>query len=361
MLSYSFRKRVITIFAVLTALSTSACSLKGVATLPMQTVAGPESKTLLPQWLGTIAHVSLQGDIVATQLPSLTTSILGKPKNASAVYQLSGPDKQGRVAYVLEDEDKTLFSLNVISPGGHEKSLFTRSGAPLWDKSVGEQLSLSPSGGKIGLISHCHSTQMANPPALLWQGTLEIWKINGMKMKVRQQHILAADCGLSWFPDGRRLVYVELVNRAQVPNGSGFGRDIHWPEIPIVSVLDLVTGKRETLGVGWHPIVSLDGKSVVVQEWDNSLQRIDVASRHSVPIAVPGLWGRVVAVNGDNILYWGLPTTGTPNQFTKYNSPLSGPKQMMSIKAGVVVNREFQTVVPYADPRDMNSLSFGSK
>jgi hypothetical protein len=59
------------------------------------------------------------------------------------------------------------------------------------------------------------------------------------------------------------------------------------------------------------------------------------------------------------VIYWGLPTAGTNIAYTKNNSPLSGPKEMLTIKIAEINTTKFQTIVPYIDPRKAVSFGFG--
>jgi hypothetical protein len=46
-------------------------------------------------------------------------------------------------------------------------------------------------------------------------------------------------------------------------------------------------------------------------------------------------------------------------EYTKHNSPLSGPKEMLTIKIVDLETMKFQTLVPYIDPRKAVSFGFG--
>jgi hypothetical protein len=52
-----------------------------------------------------------------------------------------------------------------------------------------------------------------------------------------------------------------------------------------------------------------------------------------------------------------LPTAGANVEYTKNNSPLRGPKLMLTIKVGNPKNAQFASVVPAIDPR--TKVSFG--
>ena len=87
---------------------------------------------------------------------------------------------------------------------------------------------------------------------------------------------------MSWFPDGRRLAYVELVPAREWPfpadpNADRFGDSFrNWDAVPTVRVLDVETGHRVTLHVGWDPVVSADGQDVLLRDADNRWRRVGV-------------------------------------------------------------------------------------
>jgi hypothetical protein len=69
------------------------------------------------------------------------------------------------------------------------------------------------------------------------------------------------------------------------------------------------------------------------------------------------MWGPIALATQDIVLSLCLPTEGTKVQFTRHNSPLVGPKEMLSLKLATVNANEFQTVVANIDPR--THISFG--
>lgn len=173
-------------------------------------------------------------------------------------------------------------------------------------------------------------------------------------------HVAATllDAGLSWFPDGRRLAYTALFAREVMqplplePDGFGSGNEI-WPQIPVTCILDTESNLTERLHPGWQPIVSTDGKVILVSDFEYRWRLVDLATRASRPVKAPGQWGWPVAlIDSRWVLYPGYPTIGTPIRVTKYNSPLSGPKLMMTLKLADLETGEFQTVMPYFDTRD---------
>jgi hypothetical protein len=321
----------------------------------LQTVKGPETRGLAAAWHGTIVYLRPDGIVVKTKLPSFKTLTVRTAQSDHVVDQLSGPGKNGAIALVLDNLKKS--GVYVLCAGRRPICLVSHNGSAMWDNYFGTQIALSPSGREIGLLSDCKSLQMENPSALLHQGTLQIW--NTGKPGYRVLRTAVEDGGLSWFPDESHLAYVKLVSRVDMPGAQTFGKNVRWSTIPAVCELDLHKGTSTVLGAGWNPIVSTDGKSIIVQEWDSSLQKIDLRTHRIAPVTVPGLWGNVVAFDGVRLMYWGYPTEGSRPKYTVHNSPLSGPKEMMSLKTAVINSGKFQTILPYLDPRDVSCLSFG--
>jgi len=191
------------------------------------------------------------------------------------------------------------------------------------------------------------------------EGSLEVWDIahnTGRKTRLR-----AKDDGISWFPDGRRLACVTLAPRARAGNlplePDGYGAEYtRWDRIPCVTIYDTETGESRVLHAGQDPLVSADGRSILALDREGHARRIDVASGDSIPVRLPGQrWsyeGSLLAYRDGMALYWALPTEGTDVRYTKYNSPMVGPKEMLTIKIADLETGAFQTVVPYIDPRD---------
>jgi len=150
------------------------------------------------------------------------------------------------------------------------------------------------------------------------------------KKKGGEVGVTALDEGLSWFPDGKRLAYVELIPRQEAEdhfsNLGDFGSNFkEWEKVPAVHVFDTETGKKSFLHLGWHPQISTDGKNVLVSDFDRRFRLIDVASGKSEAAELPGSMGTVIALfEGRRALYWGLPTTGEPVRYT--NAGSRGPQ-----------------------------------
>jgi len=345
----------------------------------VETVPGPEATGLLNNSKGYIVTDD-SGDISAISLPDRKPHVVRHLSSAAdgsrpTIHALSGPDRDGRIVYVEDyffvkhesQERHLLKSINV--DGKNDTELFSRPGSAMWATSaagngeIGHYLALSPTNGHVAFISHVKNRQM--PRALLSVGRLEFWNLNGNTGP--ETKITALDEPMSWFPDGQRLAYAALVPRKALPQDAdgleAFGNYCGevWEEIPAIYIYDLTSGKSEFFHVGWQPVVSYDGKTVFVGGWGGnnfSWHRVNVKTGESTHFVLPGGAGPILGTTPDNfVLYVGLPTAGSPIRFTDNNSPLRGPKQMLTIKVTNEKGKKFQTIVPYLDPR--SHASFG--
>jgi hypothetical protein len=322
-------------------------------------VPGPETPGLMAGLHGTLVTATADDGIVVISLPSGRQSVLRpSPIPASGLgpaTAVSGPDAAGQVAY-FEELDKR-FRLNVTSLSHRRtRTIFTRSESTIWG-SVGRSFALSPVGNKVVFLSRLRDQQMENPQLIFEEGTVELWDI--AHSTERDLTVPALDLGLSWFPDGKRLAYVQFDPISAVTDARDFGAAYAgWAKLPVTYVLDTVTGARTRLGVGWYPVVSTDGARVVLHNGQYHPRLVAASGlTPSVPISVPGLSNYVLSLDGKFVIYAGFPTVGRPQRLTKYNSPLSGPKEMPSVKVAVINSHQFQTIIPYHDMRD--PISFG--
>jgi hypothetical protein len=110
---------------------------------------------------------------------------------------------------------------------------------------------------------------------------------------------------------------------------------------------------------GWDPVISPDGNFVIVSDRYKTEYLVDVVTQKVKTIDWPGnLYGAIAYVNSNLLIYWGMPTKGTEERWTKYYSPFCGPKSLVSIKLAELTTGEFQTILDYQDPRD--EFSYGT-
>ena len=214
---------------------------------------------------------------------------------------MSGPDSAGRIAYIedhffVEHETDRRHLLKTIRlDGTDDTALFSRAGSAMWSTSaigngqIGGHLALSPVGGRIALHTDLTGVQMPN--ALLHVGSIEIWSID-RKQSVKRD-VNAVDSPLAWFPDGKRLAYVKL----SAPCAGAARRDEtfarmfrNWEKIPSVYVWDVDAGTETFLHVGSAPVVSQDGRFVLISEYDGGWAhvRVDVATGESTSVNYHG-------------------------------------------------------------------------
>ncbi len=333
---------------------------------PVKYVEGPEATDLAGRVHGHL--VIKQGRdttdnhprILALSLPRRQPSTLRSYPGSDLggwIETVSGPDRNGRIAFVEERRFQSRdFAVKTIRlDGGDEREEFgTRKGG------LTDSFALSPSGKRIAYVGVLTDAQM--PGALLTTGPLEIW--DTQKKTVHRTGITALTEPLSWFPDSRRLAYVELVPKTAISQEIAAGLQADpkflggvedWGSLPVVYLLDADSGKKTFLHLGWSPLVSLDGRSVILR-W-GSYRRLELASGEWTRVRWPGQWLPPIALlPGDLLIFPGLPTAGTKARHIKYGSFRVG-SQLASIKVVELATGRFQTLVDYADPRE--KFSFG--
>jgi len=331
------------------------------------TVPGSEAQDLVARTHGRIVLTLPVGGIETIQLPELATTTPRKPDaGLLPAHSLAGPDSLGRIAFVENDMMQERHKLELLQPDGTTPTVFEAPGDALWGHAVGKYLAMNEQGTRIALVARSEGVQFRNPDAYLMEGELEIWRTEDRQRAPGK--IAACDDVLSWFPDGKRLLYTALIpaeqarelRLAHVQPEDEFARaNLGWERVPAVHLLDTVTGEIRALHVGERPIASPDGRVVVLQDFENHWRVLDLESGRSRPFEAAGAVdpGAIAFVDVDTLLYWAWPTDGSEIQFTKNNSPLVGKKPMRALKLVDLRDGRFQTAVPFVDPR--RSVSFG--
>ena len=338
-----------------------------------ETVDGPEAADLVGRLRGSLVTDDT-GNITALSLPDRKEHIVRLlPRTEEGygptIHALSGPDREGRIAYIEDyffvatEKEKRHLLKAVRIDGKDDTEIFSRPGSAMWATTaagkgeIGTYVSLAPVGGLVAFISNVIGKQM--PRALLNVGQIEMWNV--VKKSGDNTHVMALDEPISWFPDGKRFAYTRLVARKELPAqangleqfGTYFG--LAWDEVPAIYIFDVDSRKSAFLYVGWRPVVSCDGKTVLIGGWGReefAWRTVNFNTGDSSPLALPGIAGDILAAPaGELFIYWGLPTTGTPVKHTTSNSPLRGPKLMLTIKVADAKAATLQTIVPYIDPR----------
>lgn len=346
-------------------------------TSDIQFVEGPEDDNVLKGAAGyivteetTFLHPNkLKRELISMSLPSLKKRVIQNRQGKGGVYTLVGPDESGRIVYAQDyffiTKNKK-HELRVTTLEGISDSvIFERPGDIIWENVIGKNMALSSTGGKVAFVGKHYTIDIGssnygtNTPFLEY-GPLEVWLIETRTPVIT--HAKALDMGMSWFNDGNRLAYVSLLPLAevmvahtqQVIEGGFKG----WDRVPIVMIFDIINGTSQFLHVGWNPLVSPDGKAILLSGVNKQNKIVSVETKQSRPVSWPGDWGGAISFVGDDlILYFGLPTAGTDPQWTQRNSPLVGAKPMGTLKIANLNTGKFKTVLNYVDPRSV--FSFG--
>lgn len=317
-------------------------------TLP--TVKEPETTNLLPDLKATLVIEGDGGTIDRLELPTFQKGTARVGDNSIYIASLSGPDTSGWVAFVSGDWNKR-HALQVCQIGGTNGiEIFSGEGDALWDHPV-EGLALAPSGGKIAITRRSDQHQL---------GKVEVWDIP--TKSVQHLDIVSTTSGLTWFPDGKRLVYTSLIPTQAISQnwfeifekklGVNLTESKKQKQIPVIQAVDLETQTRSILGAGHHPVVSSDGRQLIITDDTGNPILIDILTQTGRRLRIPGFLSTIGFVGSKHLLFFGLNSAGTPPRWTTNNSPLVGPKPMLSIKMVDLSTGQFRTIVTYHDLRD---------
>ena len=302
-----------------------------------------------------------ESDLVAVSLPKLGESVAWKRASDPNIHSVGGPDRQGRVAIVVNEMMAKRHWLIVRDlKSGSETLLFKRPGDALWGdiardiRYVSETVAISPTGGKVALGVNLGDFQIENPPALVGYGQLEIWDIAAKTS--RKLGFDVADTGFGWFPDGKRLAVVELVDPLWMPPITRLPDQFMESfqsanRIPAISIVDTETGSKKVLHQGWRPIVSDDGKTILATDYEFNTRLIDVATGQSRTVKLPDFYGVAVAVLGSKAAIYLANQDPGEERLSQHNSPLVGPKKLPRIVYAEFGASEPKTIVSYIDPR----------
>lgn len=338
---------------------------------PLPTINGPETANLLTQVHGVLitrhrrALDGLPAEIAAVELPGLQQTLIRPPTNTQyvVVTQVSGPDDDGRIVYVQENRDGGSARLSTVRLDGTNNRVISTATGKRYSV-FGAYPSLAPKGGNIAVMQRVRDDASVTQSGAVAQ--LTIWNID-TKQRSRIA-VDAEDIGVSWFPDGDSLAYVAAARKDDIlpttvddltGNDPACLEYINGLDIvPEVSILDIQSGKSHPLHIGTNPVVSSDGRSVLLR--CGGFLMIDAAN-HSSAAKWPGdtqlhmVWlGHIQTplafLGGHLVIYRGLPTTGAP----EIRNPLGSSDaagQLVTIKIAAIGTTEFQTVVPAIDPR----------
>lgn len=339
---------------------------------PLPTIDGPETNDLASHVRGRLAWNS-KGTVYEIAIPELDTLRVFRPTGEANVHDVAGPDREGRIVLIENLMMEGRHSVTVLEPGrSSSREVASRPGDALWQKAAGDP-ALAPVGGRVAMISTSRDAPVADR-VVFRAGDIEILDVDdGRSTRTSAsavRDVTVPGLGgtgrelreLAWLPDGRRLVFSELVEsdrlegRFEAQRGrTDFAR---WDLVPVVTVLDVETGERRRLTVGLGPVASSTGRKVLTEDGHGHYALVDIETGQREDVEIPGDWrGPISLVEDRWLLYLGLPTAGAEPRYTIDNSPMVGPKPMGDLKVLDLESGDFQTLIRGIDPRE--SLEFG--
>lgn len=277
------------------------------------TVDGPESPTILAESHGYVLSVEGGGTLEILRLRD------GRVTKHHAswwrrIWQLEGPDCEGRILYVKEGSSTCDLMLTTVEGGEAARVLSRKGEGPFWEQRVFSGLALSPAGGRFALT--VFGGDDSRPSGI------EIWNLDGPRL----EQTLPIEGYPSWSKEGRLLVQ-KRVARDEVPPEMPHGPDealwINRVDWPVWYELDTSTGATKPL------VISFDSPDSAVPDLGR----------------VPGLVHPVGRLDGELFVYRGYPTAGT-RQKLQYTLQ-KAPERMLSLKVANCRTGEFVTVMPY--------------
>ena len=262
------------------------------------------------------------------------------------VWRLSPPDRHGAVAIVTGAAGERRYAVCLLA-NGRDHVVLDGIGDPLWDEPLGP-LALSDDGR--WLLAVTQAVANARYQAL-FVGPLRCWSTgDGQERMLRDDPLLALGERPAWSRSGQQLVYA-----APGPQGRASPTPLapSMQPDPQIRRFDLATGRDEVLTLGHHPVLSNEGQSMLLRPpgprgwvwWDIAR----ASARPMAPIA--GLRDPLALVGSRYLIYTGAPSPGAPAGTTVNNSPLAGPKPMLSIKVADLASGAYETLLDGIDPR----------
>jgi hypothetical protein len=314
----------------------------------------------LPQFCTRIIDINLKRSTCADR-GSLSEPVIFAMPYDNGAYII-------KLRYYLKTDSPSNFVLNRVNSATKQETFLAQ-----WDESValsetyGKKVSVSPDGKRIALIRN--APPMKDTKFKRKQGTLDIFDIDS---KTWQPTAIEALDGhpVQWLDD-QRIVFSRAVKRELLPaeltipanETDRYGADYERASIiPVIFIRDLTMGTERAIHIGEVALALPQHNQIIIQDGEQRLRIAtlggDLSASQStfasVPLtAPPGITHRgVIGFAGPTqLLYWAQPLPGREIGYTKSNSPLVGPKQLLSLRIADIRTGDFVTVIERIDPR----------
>jgi hypothetical protein len=272
------------------------------------------------------------------------------------------------LVYLRSDNVTTFHLVRVDTQTKRERFLTQWDTREPLEETYNKTLSISPDGKQVAIVKN--ALNMRGASHIMKQGELSLYDLESDSWRA-----LAIDAldghPVQWL-DAERIVFARAVKRDDVPahlitlenSSDEFGVVYSRASfVPLIYVRNLRTNSERAIHVGRIAIAAPSGRELIVQDDARKLRRvlIDGDSYRSTPLSAPPMMthdGVIGFASAQHVLYWSEPFAGRELQYTLSNSPLVGPKKLLSLRIANIDNGEFVTAVQRIDPRSNPSVVF---
>jgi hypothetical protein len=244
----------------------------------------------------------------------------------------SGPDRQGRIAYLGHKDRTHELGLYDVASGAREV-LAAAEGGP-WDEPLGTGVALALAGNVVACIEY------AGPSGLVLNNARIV--IRSTVTREVQAEIRRVDRDVVFAPDGSWIAFTR--NDAEVTrlDDSDLAKDLRR-ERSAVWRHDLATGEEKRLLGGYGAVIDFTGRFVFCIAPDDALLRFDLESGGIELLAPLGFATRIVgAPDRDHLVYYAFPTRDEGADVVR--AWTVGPHQALTVKLVDLRDGRFRTL-----------------
>jgi hypothetical protein len=347
-------------------------------------VDGPERKDLLDGSRGTIALVPGRNDP-----PCITLTELSKQSRQCHYGQVviepvvrAQALRNGREILVLNhyvgalsddwrNPNPATFNLVLRDVATkRETTISSWQQVPSMPGRFNKSFAVSPDETKVLVMQDDKNLRVGESFGRYAEGTLTLINLNDKSAKPLGVRALEG-ADIEWI-SSNEIAFTRLIPRDDLPpairaqTGRGsdeseqFGHEFKSLNmLPVAHIRNLADGTERAVHLGVGFTVSADQKQMLVRDDKNRMRLVDLGTGNAQSATLAGVTNRGVIgfVGANKVLYWSLPTEGREVRKTQFNSPLVGPKLMLSLKVGELNTSSFATVIPFIDPRARVTLA----